>query len=256
MHTDVSIYISAVDHRHNRSVGLLSHDVAAGLVVADDEDAAVVAADDAGAADPGGGAPHHLRVVAAHLAGGAAVGGVVVPLLLVHPRPHRVRRLPVGAGGAPEDVLPIGPAGVLETAVAGPLCGVALRELLQLRAPGHRANADGGTGVVVGSEVVLRRVLSVGRVHGSGGSHGQRHEQDSELVGWLHSRSCYLEAAGICVCDLVVCVLWKIYCKYVGVFIVGEACGFSTVCLEKMLLVHTYLNGRRANIFYVRIQGA
>ena len=69
MHTDVSIYISAVDHRHNRSVGLLSHDVAAGLVVANDEDAAVVAADDAGAADPGGGAPHHLRVVAARLAG-------------------------------------------------------------------------------------------------------------------------------------------------------------------------------------------
>lgn len=64
-------------HRHNRSsVGLLSDDVAAGLVAADDEDAAVVAADDARAANAGGGAPDNLRVVAADLAVGAAVSGV------------------------------------------------------------------------------------------------------------------------------------------------------------------------------------
>jgi len=220
-------------HDNSSLVRALADDVARRVVVAGDEDAGVVVADDAGAADAGGVAPHHLRVVPTHLPVRAAVGVVVVVLLLGDPGADGVGRRPVGAGGAPEDVLPIGPAGVLETAVAGPLSGVALRELLQLRAPGHRANADGGTGVVVGSEVVLRRVLSVGRVHGSGGSHGQRYEQDSELVGWLHSRSCYLEAAGICVCDLVACVLWKIYCKYVGVFIVGEACGFSTVCLEK-----------------------
>ena len=218
----------------------MSHDVAAGLVVADDEDAAVVAADDARAADASAGAPHHLRVVAAHLAGGAAVGGVAVPLLLVHPRPHRVRRLPVGAGGAPEDVLPIRPAGVLQAAVAGPLRGVALRELLQLRAPGHRANADGGTGVVVGSQVVLGRVLSVGRLHDGGGSHGQGHEQDSdELVGWLHSsRSCDLARGSREMIDPVyVCVFCARYCilQVCGgtVFIVGEACEFSLVCLEK-----------------------
>jgi hypothetical protein len=182
----------AIDRRHNISVGLHPGDVAAGLVVADDKDATVVAAHDARAADACSGAPHHLRVVATHLAGGAAVGGVFVPLFLVYPRSHRVRRLPIEAGGPPEDVLPVGPARVLETAVAGPLCGVLLCELLQLRAPGHRANTDGGTGAVLGSEVVLRRILRVGRVHGSGSCHDQPQEQDCELVGCLHCRSCYL----------------------------------------------------------------
>jgi hypothetical protein len=72
-------------------------------------------------------------------------------------------------------------------------------------------------------------------VHGCGGSHGQRHQQDSELAGWLHSRSCWQQGPpGICVCDLVVCVrVCFVLCKYVGVFIVGEACEFSPVCLEK-----------------------
>jgi hypothetical protein len=50
--------------------------------------------------------------VPAHLPVSAAVGVVVVVLLLGDPRPHGVGRRPVGAGGAPEDVLAVGPAGV------------------------------------------------------------------------------------------------------------------------------------------------
>jgi hypothetical protein len=96
----------------------LPDDVARRVVAADDEDASVVVADDTGAPDGGGGAPHHLLVVAAHLPLCTPVGVVVVVLLLAQPRPHDVRRRPVAAGGAPEDVLAVRPAGVHQRAVA------------------------------------------------------------------------------------------------------------------------------------------
>jgi hypothetical protein len=157
---------------HDSLVGALADDVARRVVAADDEDAGVVVADDAGTADGGGVAPHHLRVVAAHLPLRAAVGVVVVVLLLGHPGAHGVGRRPVGAGGAPEEVLAVGPAGVDQLAVALALRRVALRVRGDGVVPGHRPDAHVGARRVVRVHVVLRRVLGRARRHDDG-CHGQ-----------------------------------------------------------------------------------
>jgi len=155
-----------------RLVWALADVVARRVVAADDEDAGVVVADDAGAADGRGVTPHHLRVVPAHLAVRAAVGVVVVVLLLGNPRRHGVGRRPVGAGGAPEDVLAVGTAGVDQLAVALPLRRVALRVRGHRVVPRHRADADVGARRVVRVHVVLRRVLRRAR-RDDGGSQRQ-----------------------------------------------------------------------------------
>ena len=146
-------------HDNSSLVRALADDVARRVVVAGDEDAGVVVADGAGAADAGGVAPHHLRVVPTHLPVRAAVGVVVVVLLLGDPGADGVGRRPVGAGGAPEDVLAVGPAGVDQLAVALPLRRVALRVRGHRVVPGHRADAHVRARRVVRVHVVLRRVL-------------------------------------------------------------------------------------------------
>lgn len=112
--------------------------IASRIIVAANESASV-GAPDLCAAEADGIAPHHLRVVAADLAGGAAVGAVVVVRLLVDPQPHGIRARKVA--GAPGEVLPVGPAGVHQPAVAGTRVGVALREGGQVVVPHYWPNA-------------------------------------------------------------------------------------------------------------------
>ena len=167
-------------------VRALSLEVARRVVVAGDEDAAVVA-DDAGAADGGGVTPHHLRVVAARLVRRrrAGVAVVVVPLLLRHPQADGVRRRPVSAGAAHEDVLAVAAAaGVLERAVAGALGRVALRERGHVVVPRHRADADVGPRRVVQVHKVLRRVLRRARRDEDAGGchHGERQSEARNLL--------------------------------------------------------------------------
>jgi hypothetical protein len=129
-------------------VRALPDDVARRVVAADDKDAGAVVADDAVAPDGGGGAPHDLRVVAAHLPLRARVGVVVVVLLLAQPRPHGVCRRPVAAGGAPEDVLAVRPAGVHERAVALALRRVALHVYGDVVVVRNKPIARASTGLI------------------------------------------------------------------------------------------------------------
>ncbi|CAL9767056.1 unnamed protein product [Musa acuminata subsp. burmannicoides] len=150
------------------SVRALPHDVARRVVVADDEDGAAVALHPS-TADGRRVPPHHLRVVAADLAVSARVAVVVVVLLLVDPAVDGVGCGEVGAG-APEEVLPVRPAGVHELAVADALVGVVLSVRGDVGVPRHGANADGRPGRVVGVHEVLGGVLREG-----GAGHGQGH---------------------------------------------------------------------------------
>ncbi|CAL9066809.1 unnamed protein product [Musa banksii] len=150
------------------SVRALPHDVARWVVVADDKDAAVVALHPS-TADGRRVLPHHLRVVAADLAVSARVAVVVVVLLLVDPAVDGVDSGEFRAA-APEEVLPVRPAGVHELAVADALVGVVLRVRGDVVVPRHGANADGRPGRVVGVHEVLGGVLREG-----GAGHGQGH---------------------------------------------------------------------------------
>ncbi|CAL9080274.1 unnamed protein product [Musa textilis] len=150
------------------SVRAHPHDVARWVVVADDEDGAAVAPHPS-TADGRRVPPHHLRVVAADLAVSARVAVVVVVLLLADPAVDGVGCGEVGAG-APEEVLPVRPAGVHELAVADALVGVVLGVRGDVVVPRHGANADGRPGRVVGVHVVLGGVLREG-----GAGHGQGH---------------------------------------------------------------------------------
>jgi hypothetical protein len=141
-------------------VRTLAVEVARRVVAADGEDAAFVAADDGSAADAGGTAPHHLRVGAALLSCSAGVTGVVVVLLLGHPQPHDVGGRPVGAGGAPEEVLAVGPVGELELAVVLARLRVALGVRGQAIVPRHGLDTHvGARRVVQVDDVVLHRLL-------------------------------------------------------------------------------------------------
>uniref|UniRef100_J3MIC0 Uncharacterized protein n=1 Tax=Oryza brachyantha TaxID=4533 RepID=J3MIC0_ORYBR len=84
---------------------------------------------------------------------------VVVPLLLLHPGAHHVGRRLVGAGGAPEQVLAVLPAGVgvLQLAVAAAVLGVGLRVRRHRVVPRHRPDAHVGPHHVVQVHQVLLR---------------------------------------------------------------------------------------------------
>ncbi|CAL9080270.1 unnamed protein product [Musa textilis] len=150
------------------SVRALPHDVASWVVVADDEDGTAVALHP-NTADGRRIPPHHLRVVAADLAVSARVAVVIVVLLLADPAVDSVGCGKVGAG-APEEVLPVRPAGMHELEVTDALVGVVLSVRGDVVVPRHGANADGRPGRVVGVHEVLGGVLREG-----GAGHGQGH---------------------------------------------------------------------------------
>ncbi|CAL9053047.1 unnamed protein product [Musa banksii] len=103
----------------------LTHKVARRAIVADDKYAPAAFAQCPSAADGRSVLPHDLRVVSAYLAVGAGVVFVVVVLLLLDPEVDGVGQ-GEGAAAAPEDVLPVRPAGVHELAIGDALVGVLL----------------------------------------------------------------------------------------------------------------------------------
>ena len=155
-------------------VRALAVEVPRRVVAADGEDAGVVAALDGGAADGGGAAPHHLRVRVAPLPCCAGVTVVVVVLLLGHPQTHDVGGRIVAAGGAPEEVLAVGPAGERQVAVVLPRRRVVRRVGGQALVPRQGLDTHVGARLVVqvDDDVLRRRPL---RRAGS-----DNHQQDDD----------------------------------------------------------------------------
>lgn len=134
-----------------QSVRSLPNVIARRIIVTGDEFTSTTQTCHLGAPHPPCATPNDLGVVPALLTRRARIGPILIPLPLLHPGLHRLRRGPTPTT-PPEDVLAVGAVGVPQGAVPSPLGCIPLRVAGYMRIPNQRAEPNCGSSRIVGCQ--------------------------------------------------------------------------------------------------------